>query len=110
MFRAAAKSISLTEEAELSDIATKDIFLPKLRIEIAEDNLDVLNRIVLLFHGGMSANQAYIVELCLDANFGQPFIHRSETYHMVSKDLVNQEPAAEFALLRMAAVVDVAVF
>ena len=70
--------------------------MPNLDIEIPEDNLDVmgrafvvqvllirvegiLDRIVLLFCGGMLANQSYIVELCLDANFGQHFIHRGET-------------------------------
>ena len=39
----------------------------------------ILDRIVLLFRGGMRANQTYIVEVCLDANFGQPFIYRDET-------------------------------
>ena len=38
----------------------------------------ILDRIVLLFRGACE-NQAFILELCLDANFGQPFIHRGET-------------------------------
>ena len=83
-------------EAELSDSETKDTFLPYLRIEIPENNLDVmgrafviqvllfrvegiLDRTVLFFRGGMRANQAYVVEHSLDTNFDQPFIHRGET-------------------------------
>ena len=31
-------------EAELSDSRTKDTFLPNLRIEIPEDNIDVMGR------------------------------------------------------------------
>ena len=45
------------------------------------------------------------MELCLDANFGNPFIHRCETGGKVSKAPVNHE----FAPLRMTAVEDVAV-
>ena len=57
----------------------------------------------------MYANQGYIVKLCLDANFGQPSIQRDETWHKVWKAPVNHEPAPEFAPLRIAAEVDVAV-
>ena len=93
MFRASAKSNSLTSAR--TDSETKDTFLPELRVEISEDNLDVVGRafvieflqvrvegildgIVLCFDCGLRANQAYIVELCLDANFGQQFIQRGE--------------------------------
>ena len=81
-------------EAEPSDSGTKDTFLPNLRVEIPQNDLDamgrtlvvqvllvciegILDRMVLLFRCGVRANQAYIVEL--DANFGQPFIHRGES-------------------------------
>ena len=50
------------------------------------------------------------MELCLNANFGQPFFHRGEARDKVSKAPAKHELALEFALLRMAAVVDVAVF
>ena len=36
-----------------------------------------------LFRRGVRENQAYIVEFCLDANFGQSFIHRGETWDNV---------------------------
>ena len=45
MFRAAANSIV---EAELSDSGTKDTFLPNLRIESSEDNLDVMGRVFIV--------------------------------------------------------------
>ena len=45
----------------------------------------------------------------LDMNSDQPFIHRGETWDKVSKSPANYELAREFALLRMAAVADVAV-
>ena len=35
-------AVSCRVEAELSDSGTKDTFLPHLRIEIAENNLDVI--------------------------------------------------------------------
>ena len=39
----------------------------------------ILDCVVLLFRGDVHANLAYIVKLCLDTDFGQPFIHRGET-------------------------------
>ena len=83
-------------EAKLYDSGTKDVLSPDLCVEIPENNLDVMHRtfvvqvlwvrvegildhIVFLFRGDVRVNQAYIVQLCLDANFGQPFVHRGET-------------------------------